>query len=295
MNSLRVLLTSLIDYAGLFPPAKLDMKTAVGHYAAYRQSEYAWMLGRFIVPAARLDEFAREAAAYWVPERGEKSWGLSVLSGFQLDEDINKIMDFNMRHPESAFIDAIEIKAERVEDIERAMHSMPGLLAAYFEIPIADDPGELIAAMARTGARAKVRTGGLTPETIPTTTDLARFIGQCAAANVRFKATAGLHHSIRSVHRLTDEPDSPSGLMHGFLNVFLAGAFLRHGMSLDTATRLLDESSGEAFQFDDEGVAWRERRLTTDQLGRARQSFSVAFGSCSFEEPIGDLKAAGLL
>ena len=36
--SLRILMEGLIDYAGLFPPASLDMPTAVRNYAAYRKS-----------------------------------------------------------------------------------------------------------------------------------------------------------------------------------------------------------------------------------------------------------------
>ena len=52
-----VLLRELIDYAGLFPPASLSMAAAVGNYDKYLQSEWSWMLGRFIVPVARLAEF----------------------------------------------------------------------------------------------------------------------------------------------------------------------------------------------------------------------------------------------
>ena len=58
---LRILLRGLIDYAGLFPPASLDMADAVRNYAAYREGEHAWALGRFVVPAARLEEFERVA------------------------------------------------------------------------------------------------------------------------------------------------------------------------------------------------------------------------------------------
>src|SRR4051794_5561991 len=56
--SLRVLLYNVVDYAGLFPPAALDMKTAVRNFLAYQASDTAWMLGRFVVPASRLSEFS---------------------------------------------------------------------------------------------------------------------------------------------------------------------------------------------------------------------------------------------
>ena len=40
------------------------MAEAVANYAAYLRGGDAWALGRFVVPAARLDEFARAAAAH---------------------------------------------------------------------------------------------------------------------------------------------------------------------------------------------------------------------------------------
>jgi len=50
MRALNELLHASIDYAGLFPPAQLDMTTAVENYARYLASDSAWALGRFIVP-----------------------------------------------------------------------------------------------------------------------------------------------------------------------------------------------------------------------------------------------------
>src|SRR4051794_30246694 len=56
--SLRALLTGVIDYAGLFPPAGLPLQQAFRNYARYRQESENWMLGRFICPAARLADLA---------------------------------------------------------------------------------------------------------------------------------------------------------------------------------------------------------------------------------------------
>lgn len=58
--SLRALLEGLIDYAGLFPPAALSMQDAVRNYARYREGEFAWALGRFVVPADRANEVPSE-------------------------------------------------------------------------------------------------------------------------------------------------------------------------------------------------------------------------------------------
>ncbi len=294
-RSTRFLLTELIDYAGLFPPAALDMPTAVRNYDAYRRGEYNWMLGRFITPAARLQEF-EQAAADFLPRNGEENpWRLSALAGNDLKADLEKIAGFNQRHARRAVIDAIEIKAERADQIEAAMKLMPAELTAYFEIPIASDPRALVKTIAETGARAKARTGAVTPEGFPSSFDLARFIAACESEEVAFKATAGLHHPIRSVNRLTYEPESATALMHGFLNVFLAAAFAQNGMSVEQLVELLEERSPEAFRFELDSAFWRDQMLVNGRLRNTRSLLAIAFGSCSFEEPIEDLKKIGLL
>jgi hypothetical protein len=97
------------------------------------------------------------------------------------------------------------------------------------------------------------------------------------------------------VHRLTYQADSPSALMHGFLNVFLAATFLRAGMTPSVATELLEERSAGAIRFGSDGIEWREHRLNADAIASARQEFSISFGSCSFTEPVDDLQSLGLL
>jgi hypothetical protein len=297
INSLRDLLLGLIDYAGLFPPAALDMPAAMRKYAEYRESEYRWALGRFVVPVARLDEF-EEAAVGILPGaglEGDDFWRLSALGGADLSSDLNRIAEFNQKRAGAAIIDTIEIKAGQPADIEKAMTLMPAKLAPYFEIPIGDDPTELIKSIAETEARAKMRTGGVTADAFPSSFNLARFIKICAEEDVPFKATAGLHHPLRSVNKLTYAPDSASAMMHGFLNVFLAAAFAQNGMDVDRLVELLEEKSPEAFQFDSGGVTWRDEMIVRGQLRNSRNLLAIAFGSCSFEEPIEDLKKMGLL
>ena len=51
------------------------------------------------------------------------------------------------------------------------------------------------------GAFAKVRTGGLTAESTPSSEALADFLCAAASRRVAFKATAGLHHPIRDAVR----------------------------------------------------------------------------------------------
>lgn len=215
-ETLRILLTGLIDYAGLFPPAALDLSTAMRNYAAYRTGEYAWMLGRFVVPAAKVNEV-------------DPSWPMSVL------------------------------------------HSQPRRMEVagpviYIEIAL-DEP-------LPADGHAKIRLGG---DAIPASQAVADFLRRCAAARLPFKATAGLHHPLRNPP------------MHGFINLFLAAAVAWRG---EDPLATLDEQS---FHFSDEAVEWPNHKLYASELREARENFAISFGSCSFEEPIDDLKALGWL
>ena len=168
-------------------------------------------------------------------------------------------------------------------------------MESYFEIPLAGNEQEYIDAVAQCGGRAKIRTGGETPDKIPAAENVAAFLHLCALAKVRFKATAGLHHPLRSMHHLTYQADSPTGMMHGFLNVFLASAFIYAGMEVAVAKELLEDQSFAAFRFGPDEIFWREHRLGLAELTAARQHFSISFGSCSFTEPVDDLQLLGLL
>jgi hypothetical protein len=304
-DTAAILLRDLIDYAGLFPPSSVPMAQAVANYHAYSQSEWHWMLGRFILPVARLREFEESFTALPAPISTESAsiWRLSVLPSPDLVADIVLIREFNAREFNAqvssnsrrrATIDTVEVKVGGAEDITRLSQLIPTDLTAYFEFPVSSG-GECLAAISANGQRAKIRTGGETADKFPTPQAVIEFIRLCAASNVAFKATAGLHHPLRSMHRLTYQPDSPSGIMHGFLNVFLASAFLRSGMEPKLAEQLLEEKSAQAFQFDADGVAWHHHRLTQNEIASTRKNFAISFGSCSFTEPVDDLRSQTLV
>jgi hypothetical protein len=296
--SLRALLAGVVDYAGLFPPASLDMAATVRNYASYLASEHAWMLGRLIVPAPRLAEF--DAAAKGLLPVGEApAWRLSALLGDDLEADLETVAAFNDAHASGetvdALVDAVELKAGSIARIEEAIELVPDEIYPFVEIPSAGDPRGLIAALAGSEAGAKIRTGGVTADAFPTAQDIARFIVACRQAGVCFKATAGLHHPRRGPYRLTYAPDAPTGVMHGFLNVFVAGAAAFSGEeSVDRLAQLL-ESDASRMEFVEQGVSAGGRRIATEQVERARRDFAMSFGSCSFEEPVEDLRSMGLL
>jgi len=299
VESLRVkavdaLLAGLVDYAGLFPPASEGMREALENYAAYRKSGDHLALGRFIVPVSRLNEL--EDAGRDLLPRGAASepWRISVLIAENVRAACEQMLNFNRHHslgsPDGyAIMDVAELKAANVDDIARQRSELPVSFIAYFEIPTRGDVSRLVKAIARVGARAKVRTGGVTPESIPPAKEVIDFILACRRDAVPFKATAGLHHPIRGSYSLTYEPDSPVGTMYGFLNVFVASALVYAGERAETAVAALEESDRQAFAIEDDAIVWRGRRITAEQIEASRHELANSFGSCSFREPIDEL------
>lgn len=293
LSSTRALLAGLIDYAGLFPPARLPMPAAVYNYAHYLDLPFHWILGRFIVSASRLQEFEREATPSLPPPGSPAAWHLSLLSTDPA-RDIVSLNDFNRRHPGAPF-DSIEVQAGSAAQIVSAAESVPRPILLYCEIPLGAETTSLVSAIAKSGAKAKVRCGGLSADVFPPAGQLVSFFQCCCAARVGFKATAGLHHPVRGVYPFTYEPDSRKGLMHGFLNVFLAAAFVWAGMGAGDAIELLDERSSNAFRFLNDGIIWRGHHLSIGEIVEMRRDFALAFGSCSFSDPVSDLRKMDLI
>lgn len=294
-ESIKVLLSGAIDYAGLFPPAGLSMPEAVINYTTYRNSNYNWMLGRFVCPVTRLEEFL-ESAGDFLPREGGDPWKISALQGGSFEETAKAVVRFNADHGKMAEIDMLELKAESEKDVEEASKLFPESLACYFELPLDDRLPELVSAIAVNRRGAKIRTGGVKSDMFPSSADVIRFIRTCVAANIPFKATAGLHHPLRCFKPLTYEPHAPKGTMHGFLNVFLATGFARQGYGPELLEQILEDEFEEVFAFTDDEAVWqKEHALTVYQIEALRAKGINSFGSCSFDEPIADLQELGII
>lgn len=316
--SARALFSSLIDYAGLFPPAGLGMAPAVGNYARYLRSDayrdVRWMLARFIVPAARLAEFEAAATPFWTEHSGgddenRREWRVSALVGENIEADIAAIRAFNTAHADAnrAQIDAIECKLNTPEDAHRIARLIPSPITAYLEFSdlSAGVCPQFLDAITKAGAnsggsiRAKIRTGGVKAQMIPAADDVLRFIAACAERKLAFKATAGLHHAVPGSYPLTYEPDAACGNMHGFLGLFLAAGALWNGADLAQAKAIFHNRDTTSLLFTHAGITWDGGslavNLTTDQIADFRQNFAIAFGSCSFDEPVADLRGLGWL
>lgn len=295
IESVRVLLSGIIDYAGLFPPSQVSMPEAVINYATYKNSNYGWMLGRFVTPVSRLDEFV-ESAGELASRDSNGGWRLAVTAGEDINETIRKIESFNRTYAPRISVDLLEVKANTSSKIENTVAALPSEVTAYFEISTGNALADLVTTLSLKGQKAKIRTGGVTREDFPSSKHIIRFVRTCMAANVPFKATAGLHHPIRCFRPLTYAEDSPQGTMHGFLNMLLMTGFARESYRVSLLEEMMEEEFEEVFQFSELGVKWRsEHFLSNAHLGWLREKGMHSFGSCSFDEPIADLEAMGLL
>jgi hypothetical protein len=295
VSALHELLTGIVDYAGLFPPAGLDLETVIRNYDRYRQSKASWMLARVIIPAAKLEQFA---LAFGELEP-QSAWPISALvpsfdapdGGFQ--KALDSIVEFNGKN-KGAVVDAVEIKCPKSEHVSAIASAMPDSIRPFLEVPHQEDPTEFLQAISEAQTVfAKIRTGGVTPELIPPTDQVARFIHRCAQHDVGFKATAGLHHPIRNEFNLTYEPDSAQGTMHGFLNVFFAAAIAFTGADEAAIEGVLMSRSIDDFVITKSQIQFGDRVVTQAQIESFRKNKTISFGSCSFEEPVADLRELG--
>ena len=260
------------------------MPQAVANYLRYRSSPEAWMLGRFIVPAARLDEF-EEAMQAQAPVP------VSALAGANLESDVERIARARMK------IDAIEIKAASAQDIDAALAHLPPSLTAYFEV----SDLALISVIRKKGGRAKIRTGGVTPEAFPDAEFIAAFLEKCAQTGTAFKATAGLcvirsrcdrsADAIRRTrHTASGCSDSPTYSWRRFSRAFKLAEADQLVFAHCWLNPLCRVPYSHRWELD-----WRGQEATQREIVSARRDFATSFGSCSFEEPVEDLKSLGLL
>jgi hypothetical protein len=234
------LLGGLIDHAPTFPPARLPMAEALAEDRRARAGAEAWLLGRFVWPAS------------WLPE----------------------LVDYD-RVPLSVVLDGPLPAIGRVEAVETRWPELPTFDGEVFvEVPLDDGLEQNLERVQAAKALAKVRCGG---ERTPTSAELARFVRACSDIGLPFKASAGLHHAVRS------------GDAHGFINLLAAALFP------ERAEEALDEEDPAAFAVDGERFAWAGLEADAAAITRMRRERFRSFGSCSFAEPIDELRALAIL
>lgn len=317
-KSLHIFMSKLIDYAGLFPPASLDLKSAFYNYLNYiSKSPYSWMMAKFICPVSKLTELDKlienEKITFGYPLSFSVLGSSSVHSSEFLDSisrDVNLINNFITKYSGMINIDAFEvrlpndifsIKCDRVlQDMIRLtsekLEKINGKqLCLFFEaLPDENLPAlaEAISAHIKTGGKSgyKLRTGGVEASAFPPSEKIAFAIMTCKEYEVPMKFTAGLHHPIRHYN------DSVKTKMHGFINVFSAGILhCCYNFERDVMVEMLSDENPENFKFTDNSMQWKNLIVLASKVEEVRKNFMLSYGSCSFDEPVDDLKKLNLL
>jgi hypothetical protein len=259
----NMLFASLIDYAGVFPPAGHSLAAATDRYRAAKESADGWILGPMLIRASQLEHYSDEGTQ------------LGLVLDAPIPDNPHEIVQVETRTDATT-------ASERIADITRLApviyleSNRPSDLTFLHAIDQSRAAGHDV--------RAKIRTGGASADAFPTSQVVADFIRRCADAGIPFKATAGLHHPVRHPSDVNDAVE------HGFINMLAA---VRCSLSdqPDTTIDCLEETDPTAFDL---------RTATWQGVGSGVSIESIrrvfrSIGSCSFREPAGYLHDLGVL
>jgi hypothetical protein len=304
-ESLRRLLQHPIDYAGLFPPANLDMRTALAEYGKVMDSRDEWIINRFLCPADRLSDCFEALGEFEDKSSGKAPWidfgviGTALTSGATASDSIKKDISEVKLAFQHGDVTSYEVKLPLDAELDGCVGALKKAfnwfderdVEVYAELPWGQGMSDAVAKVTAEidGVGLKARTGGVKPEHYPSIRPLAAFISEAAGLETTFKFTAGLHQPLR--HYDSDL----GGFQHGFLNVMIASAlaFIQNA-TVNEVEQVLNAEDPSLFVFTDQTVEVIGHRLSLKDIDEWWLYFG-GFGSCSFREPIDGLKKLGWL
>ena len=263
-------LKAFIDDAAIFPPGNLPLADAIDAHGEHLESDHAPLVGGFVVNDGRLPELCNlisEPISINLVVTG----GAGAIAGAVTWAE----------RAEGVTLNAVEFALRDEADLA---HNAQRVIAACddagVEVPVYVEPPRLhgepthgwLAALDVLAEREfplKFRLGGVDPDMVPSSAEVAASINAALDRELSFKCTAGLHHAIRH----------DAG--HGFLNVLLA---TRANLDGGDVVGVLDERDPQALLA----------KLDPDTMLRTRKWFH-SVGSCSILEPHDDLVELGVI
>jgi hypothetical protein len=294
----------LFDDAAIFPPGDAPLEEAVPAYAERAGTALGSYVGPFIAPAGR---WAQLCAALPAGDPAGAPLELSATSGAD-PQALAALLDAVAVAPRVALrsveVAPVSTGPEFAGILTALGDLLPAGVTGYLEVPLGPGFADAAAAVRAAGYRIKIRTGGTVATAFPSAGDLAAALVACVRLALPFKLTAGLHNALR--HR-----DGRTGFEHhGFLNVLAAVAVALEpagsgpaapqpvsGQPVSGPTAPQPDPRALAAILDDTDparVAGLVAGVPADRARRVRELFT-SFGTCSIDEPLGDLVALGLI
>ena len=258
----RILMSGLVDDAGLFPPEQLAMGPALDRYRRNLDEADPVLSHRFVCPATRLVELCDHL-------RSGDSIELSLI----LDRPLPAVeSDPRLK------IAALEIPPRTAAPWPA---HVPPSLPVFVEVsPHDPEQVEVLDALSARSWGIKVRCGGVVADLFPTPEQLAELILGAVTRGRPIKATAGLHHAV-GYH------DPATGFDHfGFLNLLLATHRSLDGQGRSSIVDVLTSR-------DAAGLTVEAQTIAPDTAYAVRAIFT-SYGSCSTSDPIEDLRRLAL-
>jgi hypothetical protein len=299
----RAFLDGLVDDAGLFPPARLSMPDALDARERAGAGLAPWIVGRFVVPASRLDELR-----HVLESRGGNVAASVVVDGSEpIAEALESLALVTRAVAHVVALESLECALARVgpADADAAVAAFeasfrdarfPFRPAVYLEVSLAESRMERAVAALHVARgqgfplAAKIRCGGLDPAAVPAAERIAAFLRAASDVSLPFKATAGLHHPLPRF-----DPNA-GATTFGFLNVIGAAIFARRAaFDSELLTTMLRDEDASHFTLGDDAFGWLDHTATGAEITEARTSFVHSYGSCSLSEPIDDLRDLKML
>src|SRR5204862_7549401 len=185
--SLRALLARSIDYAGMFPPCQLELEPALKNQAQYLRSTDAWMLSAFVLPVQQfgaakqlLTEFDPLHPLH-VSALGPKTEDAAAFRAAlaKTDAPIRSLSVHNVD-----LVSVIQLEMSLPDDVDSQLlseaRSTLGSLPTFWEAPWSRAE-QTIALFAQLDSNAdsptfgyKLRTGGVTSDAFPTSSQVAQ-------------------------------------------------------------------------------------------------------------------------
>ena len=272
-------LQSLVDYAGTFPPAGLPLAESLGYFRSYQHGLAPSMLGRFICAGSALAELAS------LIEPGDRLV-ISVL--LSQPEEVSWVEDFHAKVPSSVRVDTVETAWSPSDWLQRWNYRL------FFEVT-SRDFAEAAAFCAPHHGRLglKLRTGSVKPEGIPPAQQLVDFLDTVHSRKVPYKFTAGLHHASAGAYPLSYAEDAPRARLFGFVSLFTLACL--HWCGRLNGDQLLQalQQDGPLITADAQGLGYASHMCSNQEVAEYRQHGGRSFGSCSFDEPLDELKEMG--